>query len=118
MTQHIFRGLQGLPANVQLIAFCLLWPLLPMVLLWDGLVWVGRQLIIDWWLSQTHIRCPAKHLNQLKGDDVAWVCRCGYSFGDGASGLGCCELCGEVASHLSCACGRSIKNPVFNIINR
>ena len=117
MIQNIFRGLQGLPVRAQLIAFCLLCPLFPVVLLWDGLVWVGRQLIVDWWLSQTHIRCPAGHLNQTKGPDVAWLCRCGFSYGDGASGLGRCELCGEAPAYLSCACGRSIPNPIFNLIN-
>jgi len=99
-----------------LLATCAL-AVAPMALFLDAVGVFLREWRIVGALGQTETRCPRGHMVVLSGPSAAWTCSsCAYTYG-GASGWGRCPRCRSVAAYVSCPCGLSIDNPVFELVD-
>lgn len=89
--------------------------LLPATLLVDAIILFAGVVRVAGRLEVTDVRCPRGHVVRVMGTRVLWTCgSCG--FGYLGSGFAPCPRCRAVAAFVQCACGASVKNPVFEIL--
>ena len=111
MMRALLAGIATLPPMYQFLVFSALSPVLLPVVMFSGLLWCRRQWLIRLWLQAPATRCPRGHHITLLGPDVAWTCRCGFTY-SGISGFDRCPMCQERAGFVRCACGASCPNPI------
>jgi hypothetical protein len=99
--------------SIQLMVLMVVVALLPWAVLIDLARWGWRRWRIARLLGAETVRCPRGHTVVLVAP--GWQCHtCGFVYS--GSGFHSCPQCGTVAAYVSCACGCSVPNPLFELV--
>lgn len=63
------------------------------------------------------VECPRGHTVVVRGRDVAWECEACHFTSVGGSAFSPCRRCSSTCGSVSCACGASVRNPAFDLVD-
>lgn len=112
MTRTLLRTVHEwrLPLTATVIVYLLVALLLPTLLVVDLVIGLRRSSHRQRVLALPSIACPQGHPVELVG---AFRCPSCHLVAPKAHGFGRCGFCGETAAAISCPCGASVVNPLF-----
>ena len=109
---YVFGSLHG-RWSFQLMVLIVVVALLPLAAVIDLIRWGWRRWRIAHLLTAETVRCPRGHTVALIAP--GWQCHT-CSFVYSGSGYHPCPRCGSIAAYVSCACGCSVPNPLFDVV--
>lgn len=112
MTRALLRTIRDwrLPLGATVMVYLFVGLLLPLLLVSDLVVALRRAEKRGRVLAMPAIACPQGHPVELVG---AFRCPSCHLVAPWVHGFDRCGFCGEIAAAISCACGASVVNPLF-----